>query len=181
MSSLAKPINVTRMPKEGIAVDLALNDAVAAELARAVDVLSVDSLSGTLTVRPWRAHGFSVRGAFEAKITQSCSVTLEPVAEVLKEEVERYFLPPEEIDALAPPSLEEVEVFLDAPEPPEPLEGPEISLFEIIREQIILAKSPFPRKEGANLEGAGTPDGAPEDEPPHPFAGLKVLKGGKKP
>lgn len=181
MTNLAKPLNVARLSKEGVAIDLSLTEGVARDLAEAAEVLSVDALSGTLVVRPWRAHGYSVRGAFKATIQQTCSVTLEPVEEVLEEDVERYFLPQEDIDALEPPSLEEVEVYLDGPEPPEPLEGTEISLFDILREQILLSKSAFPRKEGALLPDTGAAGDSEEEGPAKPFAALKALKGGKEP
>lgn len=181
MPDIAKPLDISRLAKEGVEIDLVLTSDIATQLAEACEVEAVNTLTGSLTVRPYRRNGISVKGAFVAQLTQNCSVTLEPLKEYVEDIIERYFLPLEDIEKNESPTLEEIEVLLETPDPPEPLIGREISLFEILREQILLSKNAFPRKEGAALESGLASDQAAEREKESPFAALKVLQGGKKP
>jgi uncharacterized metal-binding protein YceD (DUF177 family) len=180
MYELNRPLDLSKVSKEGRELTLALTPETAEELAKACGIEAVSKLSGNLLVRPWRKTGFSVRGSFEAQIIQLCVVTLEPVQETVAEDIERFFLPAEEMQQIEEKTLDEIELYFDESDPPDPLDGTTLDLLSILSEQLLLAKSPYPKAEGANLPAAEKSDMEAEEEAAKPFAALKVLKGGKK-
>ena len=136
-----------------------------AAIARVIGVDALKSLTAEVTVTPW-LDGAELRGRFEAEVTQTCGVTLEP----LEQEVRGEFLV-----RLAPagsPNLpsEDAEIDLEADDPPDALEGDEIDLAGYVVEHLALEIDPFPRKPGAVFE----PPAAKEET--SPFAVLKGLK-----
>lgn len=145
-------------------------------LARRLEVTSLDRLRARLAVR--RVAGgplVRVSGSFEAEVEQPCVVTLEPVHSVIAEEIEIEFGPADEDRPAGPENEEEAEQ-------PEPLEGDEIDLGEIVAQFLSVSIDPFPRAEGAVLaKSSFGPDSAQENsksgaDSDNPFAVLKALK-----
>jgi uncharacterized metal-binding protein YceD (DUF177 family) len=180
MHELSRALDLSKISKDGRELSLTLEPASAIELAKACGIEAVESLSANLLIRPWRKSGFSVRGSFEAQIVQQCVVTLEPVQETVKDDIERFFLPAEEMERFEEKALDELELFFDESDPPDPLEGTELDLFSMVSEQLLLSKSPYPRVEGANLPSSEDEDLEAEEEAEKPFAALKILKDVKK-
>jgi uncharacterized metal-binding protein YceD (DUF177 family) len=140
-------------------------EAERAALARRFDLLSLERLVASLT---WhRQAGGLVRldGALQARLTQPCVVTLEPVPAELAESFTLRFM------RGAPAESREVEIDAEAEDPPEPLgEGP-VDVGEIVAQQLALALDPYPRASGVDL---GTV--MPEAEAESPFAVLRTLR-----
>lgn len=137
-------------------------------IARLLGIVAVDSLKADLTVRPWM-DGAEIEGSFIADITQTCSVTAEPFEETAEADFVVRVLPPNSPNAPQDP-VEEVELDLDADDPPDVLDGEDIDLGGYVVEHLALELDPFPRKPGAEFL-------APSDDVDlSPFAALRALK-----
>lgn len=181
MTDTARPIDRTLAPADvapaGTHVVFEATDAERAALAAAAEVVSVESLSAQLLVRPWSGEGFVVTGRVKAKLTQTCVVTLEPIVATVDEEVDVKLVPPEEMSKYEIEPDENGEIDLDASilDLPEPMEGGVIDVGAIVAEHFLLAVDPYPRKPGAvfDAEAVGVGDGR---ETLSPFAALAKLK-----
>ena len=115
-----------------------------------------------------------VAGRLEADLTQTCVVTLEPLAAHLEEPFIIRFDPdlvPEEADfaeALADDPLDGDDI--------QPLVGDVIDLGEVVSECLGLALDPYPRKDGSALDPRYVIEPAGDSSESSPFAVLKKLK-----
>lgn len=149
---LSHRVSVTRLPQKGMAVKLVATDAERLGLAREHGLVSVESFEADLLVAKWRSDGVKITGRVRASITQSCSITLEPIAEAVLEEVDAVFVP--ENSRLARPKFDaDGEMVLDAegPDAPETFSGDTIDVGALAEEFFELGIDPYPRKEGAEL------------------------------
>ena len=142
-----------------------------AGIAKALGLVSLPSLAADLTVKPW-LDGAEIAGRFKAIVEQACSVTLDPFEQPLQGEISVRVVPPGSPNAAAEVA-HELELNLDAPDPPDVLEGDAIDLAAYVVEHLALEIDPFPRKPGAAFEFA------PPAEEASPFAVLKNLKAPK--
>lgn len=134
-------------------------------IARTIGVDALKSLAADVTVTPW-LDGAEVRGDLRATVQQTCGVTLEPLEDTVGGVFKVRVLP------AGSPNLpsEDLDLDLEADDPPDSLEGEEIDLAAYVVEHLALEIDPFPRKPGAVFE-------APEaEEEASPFAVLKGLK-----
>ena len=145
-----------------------------AALAERFDLLALDFLSAVLRLR--RLEGgpiVRVEGRFEAEVTQSCVVTLEPVPSRLEQDFcLLYSLDPRQAAA-----EQEVLVDIEQEDPPEPVPPGGIDLGEVVAEQLALALDPYPKAAGARLERVEWDGGDDGQESSNPFAVLRSLKG----
>jgi uncharacterized metal-binding protein YceD (DUF177 family) len=153
------PISVTLEP------DLEMRTALAKELG----LESLPALNARLTIRPW-LDGAEVTGRFKARVEQICGVSLDPFESELDGDIAVKAVPAGSPNAPAESTGGEIEMDLDAPDPPDVLTTDEIDLAGYVVEHLALEIDPFPRKPGAEFDY--TPD-APEESP---FAVLKRLK-----
>ena len=163
-------VNVAKVNEGGLVQKIAAKLEEMRDVAGYLDLVDVDALSADITLTRWRSKGIRVKGKLKADVTQSCVVTLDPVAAHIEAEFERRFLPAEFDSANDEPR----EVFVDpeGEDPPEPL-AREIDLGEILVEELALNLDPYPRKSGVAFD--------PQVEPvvvlkPNPFAALAKLK-----
>jgi uncharacterized metal-binding protein YceD (DUF177 family) len=157
----SRPLRVAGVPAGGQRLRLDATPAECTALARRLGVPAVHALSATLALRPDRAEGIAVDGVLEARVTQECVVTLEPVEQSVSEAVALRILPEGQSPSEDPDAEDEVEV-----------EGGIAELGEVMAQQLALALDPYPRAPGAVL-----PDAA-QDAPESPFAKLSALKRG---
>lgn len=123
---------------------------------------SIESLSITADVKPWRNGGLQVHGRVVSRVQQTCVVTLDPVEELVDEAFQARFLPPRRTRGDHAAS----EIVIDALEdedPPEPMVGNRFDLAGLAVEHLALALDPYPRKEGVQLDSL--PGVAELDEP----------------
>lgn len=163
-SPVSFPVNVARLPQKGMPVVIDADEAQRAALAEAHGLLSVESYRADLLVTKWKRNGVKVGGRVEARITQACIVTLEPVEAVIDEDVEGVFLP--EDSKLAREGFEVGgEILLDAegPDAPELFSGDTIDAGALAEEFFGLGIDPYPRKKGASIVSAGDDDIEPEE------------------
>jgi hypothetical protein len=167
-SPVSYVVQVSRLPRTGLAVSIEANADEREALARVHSVDSVASFRAALQVTPWKRNGVKVEGTVEADIVQSCVVTLEPLAGTIRERVEGVFLPADSklgrqgFDAGG-------EMLLDAegPDGPEIFEGDSIDVGALAEEFFGLAIDPYPRRAGVSMaEAQARPEPAAGPEGP---------------
>ncbi|WP_333824253.1 YceD family protein [Pinisolibacter sp.] len=181
MTDTEHPIRRTLSPAEvphtGTHVIIEADAGQRAALAEAAGIVSVEALSAEVLVRPWSGEGFAVTGKVSAKLTQTCVVTLEPVATTVDEAIDVKLVPPEEMAKyeVAPDENGEIDLDAAALDIPDPIEGGVIDVGAIVTEHFMLGLDPYPRKPGVvfDAETAGAGDGR---EKLSPFAALARLK-----
>ena len=145
-------------------------------LARLWDILGVEALSAELKIRRWKKDGVKVIGAVHAEVTQACVVTLDPVRQVIDEDIEEIFVPEGSALARIPANdAGEIIVDPDGPDLPEPFTGDEIDVGAFVAEMAAMALDPYPRRPDVQFDGHVERDLADEKKP-SPFAVLKNLK-----
>lgn len=159
-----RPVSLVRLTKEET-FELEASEAERAAIAEALEIVSLESLTAEVTVRPWRGEGVRVTGVVRAALHQECVVTLEPVAATVEEAFDMR-LHPDVVESA------DVEVDPEAPDPPEPLAGNAVDVGAIALEHFVLGIDPYPRAPGVAFE----PPGDEDEAEPSPFAALASLK-----
>ena len=146
------PVVVAQIPETGLAVDIEANAAqrkAMAEIAELRDITSAHAQFELTLQRDGRVH---VAGRLQARVGQTCVVTLDPIENDIDEAIDLVFAPPEQIKALADLVDETDDDEADVPEPPEPIEDGVIDLGRLATDVLFLAIDPYPRKQGAIFE-----------------------------
>jgi uncharacterized metal-binding protein YceD (DUF177 family) len=170
-------VPVTQIPERGLHRDLEADQATRAAMAEAADVRELLSARASFDLTPQSGGRVHVKGLVQARIGQTCVVTLDPIENDIDEEVDLIFAPPEQIPELAETADDEGGVAIEMEDPPEPIENGIIDLGRLATDALYLAIDPYPRKPGAVF----APQVAAADPADHPFAALKELQldGGK--
>ncbi|WP_312164394.1 YceD family protein [Phenylobacterium sp.] len=169
MSAWKHTVRLADLARGPVSVTLEPDAETRAVLAKELGLESLPALTARLTVRPW-LDGAEINGRFKARVEQICGVTLDPFESELDGDVAVRAVPTGSPNAPAESAGGEVEMDLDAPDPPDVLATDELDLAGYLVEHLALEIDPFPRKPGAEFDY--TPD-APEESP---FAVLKRLK-----
>ncbi len=155
----SRPLALARIGPEGRREVLEASPAERAALARRFGILSIESLRAELMLRPEPDGAVRADGRLEAAVTQSCVVTLEPVAQRVEEPIALRFLPSGREPDEGPEEIDEIET-----------EGDVADLGEAVAEELALALDPYPRAPGATLPVTAT------DASGNPFAALAALR-----
>jgi hypothetical protein len=165
------PVAVDDIPETGLHVELEAPEAVRAALAPIAGLRALPELKASFDLAR-RGRGVHVGGKVEARVGQTCVVTLEAIENQVAEDVDLLFSPDvspaSEADDKKPHTVGHV---TDDEEPPEPLVGGIVDLGAVATEFLMLGIDPYPRKAGAEFTSP-----APADEGEHPFAALAALK-----
>jgi hypothetical protein len=165
-------VSVARLPQNGMNLTLTANAKELSALAKAHDLIHVQSFKAELLVKKWRKDGVKITGRVTADITQNCVITLEPLDNRVENEIDTIFVP--ENSKLARPPLSadgEMVIDFEGADIPETFSGDTIDAGALAEEFFGLAIDPYPRKPGASLEQGIEQDGQ-EAAKPSPFAGL---------
>ena len=144
-----------------------------AAFTRRLGLLSLDRLAARVSWRREASGIIRLEGELEAVLSQSCVVTLEPVAAQVTERFVRYFV------RGAPVAEAEVVIDPEADDPPEPLADGLVDLGEIVVQQLALALDPDPRAAGSALpaelgEAPAAPPATAAESPVRILAALKT-------
>jgi uncharacterized metal-binding protein YceD (DUF177 family) len=161
-------VKLHELARGPVQVSLRPDEAIRSAIARELKLASLPALSAELTVKPW-FDGAEITGRFKAVVEQVCSVSLDNFEQPLAGELDVRVVPPGSPHSVEEPG-QDVELDLDAPDPPDVLEGEAIDVAAYLVEHLALEIDPFPRKPGAEFEF----EPPPEEE--SPFAVLKALK-----
>lgn len=165
------PVALADIPEGGRRYELAADEETRAQVAQLASLRSLPRLQATFDLALLGSDGLRVEGEVSATVGQNCVVTLEPVDNEVKEEINLVFAPPPRTPA-ADDGGDAGDI---APGEPEPLLGDVIDLGALAVEFLILGIDPYPRKPDAKFE----PPPVQEDEASHPFAALAALKNGQ--
>lgn len=154
-----------------VSLRLEADEATRKAIARELRLEALGSLTADLTLTPW-LDGAEMTGRVRADITQISGVSLDPFDTVLDETLLIRFVPTGSPHAPPPPD-EEVELDLDADDPPDVIDGDTIDVAHYVVEQLSLAIDPFARAPGEVFEAL------PDESPASPFAALAALKATK--
>lgn len=146
---------------------LLADEAVRAALASRFGLPGIALLRGAFVLVHERGGVIAARLTMQARVTQTCVVSLEPFEARIDEACALQFVPAKN---LPESETEELDVeTLDGPDEI-PFTGDMINLGEALAEQLALALDPYPRKPGAQLSGASL------NEPETPFSILAARK-----
>ena len=165
LPEFSRLIDGLRLPPGGERFEIAATAEERSGLARRFDLLALDRLEATVTLKPLQGGFYRLTADFAADLVQACTVTLEPLPSHVGES----------FTLLYGPDQEGGEIVLEGDaEPVEPLEGGMIDIGEAVAQQLSLALDPFPRAPGAAVEN----ELGPVPEAPHdsPFAALARLR-----
>lgn len=137
-----------------------------AALARRFDLVRLDTLSGAGEMRSRPGGGWRLAARLEAKLVQSCVVSLVDIPVTITDEFELDFSP-----AVSPDDQGEVDVADSAAEP-FPRDG-RLDVGEVVAQQLSLALDPFPRAPGVAWDGGAEGEAGRQT----PFAGLRAQMG----
>lgn len=166
-SAWPKPLRLSELARGPVRRHFAADAARRAGLVAELGIDGLERLEADVEVSPW-LDGAQVRGRLQARVLQTCGVTLEPMQTEIDHRFELKLLPAGSPNA--PEQTEESVIDPDAEDPPDLIEGEEIDIGFIVVEQLALEIDPFPRKPGAVF------DTGPQEAPPSPFAVLKDFK-----
>lgn len=161
------PVAVEDVAETGKHFALVADAETRAALARVAGLRDLPRLEANFEVTRFGAGGLRVVGEVSATVGQTCVVTLEPLANIITEEIDLRFVPPPasprdgDTAAASEANDDETEVLL----------GGSIDLGALATEYLILGLDPYPRKPGAIFQPPQ--DASPE---PGPFAALAALK-----
>lgn len=174
-NELPRAFVLAELGDSGAVIEISADADERAALARRFGVEAIDALSATLRLDLARGgEVVRVRGEIAADVVQSCVVTLDPVEAHIERGFERSFV-------LGGEARADVEVMPEDDDDPEPLDGDEIDVGELVAEQLGVNLDPYPRRPGVLFSpedafgGAGAGDDDPA-RPESPFARLRDLK-----
>jgi uncharacterized protein len=120
-------------------------------LAKQFGIQSLAGLGFDYRLQPIASERFHLTGRIDARLTQLCIVTLEPVAEHVDEEVALECWPQEQIEADGSDSAD-APVFGELPDdPPVPIIDGKVDLGALAAEILASAINPYPRKDEAEF------------------------------
>jgi uncharacterized metal-binding protein YceD (DUF177 family) len=170
-------IVVAQIPDTGLHRELDAGPAARAAMADVAGLREVMSARASFDVTPKSGGRVHVAGRVQARIGQTCVVSLDPIENAIDEAIDLIFAPPEQIPEMAALVDEAAESDTEIPDPPEPIENGMIDLGRVATDALFLAVDPYPRKPDVVFEPLVVADD-PED---HPFAALKALQLDNKP
>ena len=168
----SRRIPVDRISHRPIEITIEPSPAEREALALRFDLQALDSLTATLTLKSVRGEMVEVRGSLSADVVQTCVVTLEPVKNHVEDAFDALFAPVHLVDEQ---SGREIELDIDAEDPPEPILNGAIDIGELTAQHLSLALDPYPRCPDAPVE-ALLGGGSGQTEESGPFAALRKLR-----
>ena len=166
--AFSHPFVVASLPRMGQRVKISAKPEQLQGIADILKIPSIEKLEVFFVVEHARNGSFRVTGEVKAELHQMCVFSLEPFAWTTDEKVDVRFAPQEK---LSPITKSEVELSLNAEEPPELLLDGIIDLGALAIEFVALGLEPYPRKPGTAFLETET-----SEKPESPFAVLAALK-----
>jgi len=162
-AELHRPMPVDRIAPAGLEYLVEATEEECAALAERMQVPSVLALTCRFHLRREGEAVIAADGHLQARVVQTCIVSVEDFETSVDERFRVRFVPAgEEAEEVDPEADDEI-----------PYEGRSLDLGEAAAEQLGLALDPYPRMPDAELPEI---EGEPE---PHPFSRLAALRGGQ--
>lgn len=168
MSELDRWISVAEIGAGGLHQRIEAGPAELAALAKRYRVPAVPSLVAEVEIRPVGRSRYRLTGHVAAVVRQVCVISLDELENHVEEDFSVDFEPAES----RAPQPAEVDIDVEAEDPPEPLVDGRIPVGEMVAQHLALAIDPYPRAPDAVLEDAPS---EPAPAPQSPFAILRKL------
>lgn len=169
----SRPIDIGGLEKRAKTVEITADAGELAALARRFNLVAIAALTATVTLETDEEDQLiHLRGTFAARVTQSCVVTLEPVAAPVEGVLEGAFTTDMDAAGAVSEMAPDTDVEPGEDDLPEILEGDEIDIGEVVAEHLGLHLDPYPRRPGVLFSPKDDEDAADES----PFAVLGDLK-----
>ncbi len=159
---------ITDIPEGGLSQERAASEKECAALMAALGLLSLDVLSTRYRITALAGGGYRLAGTLDAKLSQPCVVSLDPVAQAIDEDFDVEFWP----HVTLRDEAEEAGVLDDADV--EQLTEGEIPVGRIVFETLSASLDPYPRRPDAVFDWQDTT--VPSEQKSNPFAVLSKLK-----
>lgn len=172
MTEFSRPVSLEELRGGQVRQTIAATEEERQDLARRLGLSAIAGLTATVTLEQRKSSTIVVvTGHFEAEVTQTCVVTLEPLPRTVSESF-TLRLEPEPGDA------EIVDIDPVTEDEPEPIDGDTVDIGELVAQHLSLALDPYPRAEGAILDAETLAAGDRSDDAAEggPFAKLARLK-----
>jgi hypothetical protein len=164
-------VSVNDIPAAGKRFHIEANEDERRSLAEALGILEIAKLTADIEVRVLHGRTLSVKGEIAAAVVQTDVVTLEPIPQIVAEEIDVTLVPAEGPAPVGRPN--EASAGTADLEAPDVYRHGRIDLGAIAREYLAMGLNPYPRGEGAEFPGHVEDSPAAEDSP---FAKLAALK-----
>ncbi len=188
-------VAVMNLPVDGMQITIAATELQRREIARFLQLPSIEQLEASFNIRPGKAGHVHVHGKLKSSFYQTCVVTFDDFPTTIEAPVDLEFAPQvpaieasstkpakqsrqksraETLDNLAAesPDIEWTgSHFADEIDPPDPIIDGQIDLGALTVEFLALSLDPFPRKPGAEFRFQDM-----DDAKPNPFAALAAFK-----
>ena len=157
-------VSLDEIPETGLHREIEAPDEVRAAIAKLAGLRELPALAATFDLAR-RGDGVAVNGRVQARVGQTCVVSLESIENTVDEPIDLVFAPEPYRPARATPASDAEE------EPPEVLKDGKLDLGALAVEFLMLGIGPYPRKPGVEF----TPPKV-ENRGDRPFAALAALK-----
>lgn len=154
----SRPISIEKIPGNGLSEKLEAKGDEKRLLAERLGLVELSSLRAELTILPLLDQTIAVSGRLMADVTQTCVVSLEPLAANVTSNIDVLYGPPELADAnVAATGFSEKEM--------EPIIDGMIDLGELVAQNLGIALDPYPRKPGMEFVESQYGDGVATSNP----------------
>jgi uncharacterized metal-binding protein YceD (DUF177 family) len=165
-------VTVSQIPDTGLHRDIEADAAARQAMAELAGLREIGFARASFDLTLMSGGRVHVAGRVQARVGQTCVVTLDPIDNEIDEAVDLIFAPAEQLPELADLADDPPENDAEIADLPEPFENGVIDLGRLATDMLFLAIDPYPRKPGAAFE----PPAVADDPQDHPFAALKSLK-----
>jgi hypothetical protein len=165
-------VTVAQIPENGLHRDIEADQAAREAMAEAAGLREISAAHASFDLAPKSGGQVHVTGRVQARIGQTCVVTLEAIENAIDEPVDLTFVPAEQMPQLLHSADDVPGDDDETADPPEPIENGTIDLGRLATDVLYLAIDPYPRKPDAVFE----PPVLAADPEDHPFAALKALQ-----
>jgi hypothetical protein len=165
-------VTVAQIPENGLHRDIEADQATREAMAEAAGLREISAAHASFDLAPKSGGQVHVTGRVQARIGQTCVVTLEAIENAIDEPVDLTFVPVEQMPQLLHSADDVPGDDDETADPPEPIENGTIDLGRLATDVLYLAIDPYPRKPDAVFE----PPVLAADPEDHPFAALKALQ-----
>jgi uncharacterized metal-binding protein YceD (DUF177 family) len=165
-------VTVAQIPDNGLHRDIEADQAARNAMAETAGLREISSVRASFDLVRQSGGRVHVTGRIQARIGQTCVVTLDPIENEIDEEVDLMFAPSEQLPEFIGTADDIPDSDAETADPPEPIENGVIDLGQLAADMLYLAIDPYPRKAGVVFE----PQVAATDPDDHPFAALKALQ-----
>jgi uncharacterized metal-binding protein YceD (DUF177 family) len=165
-------VTVAQIPETGLHRDIEADQTARAAMAQAAGLREMPAAHASFDLALTSGGRVHVTGRVQARIGQTCVVTLDPIDNEIDEPVDLIFVPAEQLPEADHSADDGPDGNADAADALEPIENGMIDLGRLATDVLYLAIDPYPRKADAVFE----PQVEASDPEDHPFAALKALR-----